>query len=104
METRKVPVGALGVTGQKSRRKPLTLALQLIGLKRDGSRGEQPVFSDLGVQMNKPYFVAAAVAPTTASAPGQVFFALKDLSNDDEPLLTATVGHELTAARTTRRH
>ena len=28
--------------------------------------------------------------------PGQVFFALKDLSNDDEPLLTATVEHPVT--------
>ena len=46
--------------------------------------------------MNKPYFVAAAVTPATATAPGRVFFALKDLSNDDEPLLTATVEHDLT--------
>jgi hypothetical protein len=86
----------LGITGQKSRRKPLTLALQLIGTHRDGRRGEQPVFSDLGLQMNKPYFVAAAVTPATEAAQGQVFFALKDLSNDDEPLLTATVEHDLT--------
>jgi hypothetical protein len=86
----------LGITGQKSRRKPLTLALQLIGTHRDGHRGEHPVFSDLGVQTNKPYFVAAAVTPATPEAPGSVFFALKDLSNDDEPLLTATVEHDLT--------
>jgi hypothetical protein len=86
----------LGITGQKSRRRPLTLALQLIGTHRDGRRGEQPVFSDLGVQMNKPYFVAAAVTPATEAARGQVFFALKDLSNDDEPLLTAAIEHDLT--------
>ncbi len=87
---------ALGITGQKSRRKPLSIALQLIGEKRDGTRGEQPVFADLGVQMNKPYFIAAAFTPATATAPGSVFFALKDLSNDDEPLLTATVPHDIT--------
>jgi hypothetical protein len=90
----------LGITGQKSRRKPLTLALQLIGTHRDGKHGEQPVFSDLGVQMNKPYFVAAAVTPATADKPGQVFFALKDLANDDEPLLTATVEHDFTGGWT----
>lgn len=86
----------LGVTGQQSRRKPLTLALQLIGTHRDGHRGESAIFADLGVQMNKPYFVAAAVTPATAAAPGHVFFAMKDLSNDDEPLLTATIEHDVT--------
>ena len=87
---------SLGITGQQSRRKPLTLALQLIGTHRDGHHGESAIFADLGVQMNKPYFVAAAVTPATAAAPGRVFFALKDLSNDDEPLLTASVAHEVT--------
>ena len=87
---------SLGITGQQSRRKPLTLALQLVGTHRDGRRGESAIFADLGVQMNKPYFVAAAVTPATPAAPGRVFFALKDLSNDDEPLLTASVAHEVT--------
>lgn len=86
----------LGITGQKSRRKPLSIALQLIGKHRDGHTGEHPVFADLGVQVNKPHFIAAAVTPAAAEAPGQVFFALKDLSNDDEPLLTATVEHPVT--------
>ena len=90
------PGWTLGVTGQQSRRKPLTLALQMVGRHRDGSFGERPIFSDLGVQVNKPYFVAAAFTPATAAQPGRVLFALKDLSNDDEPLLTATVEHDLT--------
>lgn len=85
----------LGITGQKSRRKPLTLAMQFVGKLRNGTTGEQPVFSDLGIQINKPYFVAAAVTPATEEAPGHVFFALKDLSNDDEPLLTATIEHNV---------
>lgn len=85
----------LGITGQKSRRKPQTVAIQLVGKRRDGTIQEQPVFSDLTVQLHKPYFLAAAVTPATAEAPGQVFFALKDLANDDEPLLTATVSHEV---------
>lgn len=90
------PGWTLGITGLKSRRKPLTLALQLVGKHRDDHRGKQAVFSDLGVQMNKPYFIAAAITPATQAAPGRVFFVLKDLSNDDEPLLTATIEHEVT--------
>ena len=85
----------LGITGQKSRRKPLTIAMQLVGKNRDGTVAEQPVFADIGVQMNKPYFIGAAVTPATADAPGTVFFAVKDLSNDDEPLLTAMVEHSI---------
>ena len=85
----------LGITGQRSRRKPLTIALQLIGDQQNGQHGEHPVFSDLGVRMNKPYYIAAAITPATATEPGRVFFALKDLSNDDEPLLTATVEHSV---------
>jgi mono/diheme cytochrome c family protein len=86
---------ALGITGQKSRRKPLTIAMQLIGKNREGAVTEYPVFADIGVQMNKPYFIAAAVTPATEAAAGSVFFAVKDLSNDDEPLLTATVEHPM---------
>ncbi|MGZ8919872.1 MAG: DUF1553 domain-containing protein, partial [Limisphaerales bacterium] len=85
----------LGITGQQSRRKPLSVALQLVGLRRDGSRGEHAVFSDLSVQMNKPYFIAAAVTAASDESPGKVFFALKDLSNDDEPVLTATIEHPI---------
>ena len=86
----------LGITGYGSRRKPLTIAVQLVGERRDGSHGEYPVFSDLGVSMNKPYFIAAAITPATKEKPGTIFFALKDLSNDDEPLLTATIEHPMT--------
>ena len=83
----------LGLTGQKSRRRPLSVALQVVGKHRDGRVREQPIFSDLSVQMNKPYFIGAAFTPATSNAPGKVLFALKDLSNDDEPLLTATIEH-----------
>ncbi len=87
---------SLGITGQQSRRRPLSVALQVVGKHRDGSLREQPVFSDLSVQMNKPYFIGAAFTPATTNAPGKVLFALKDLSNDDEPLLTASVEHDIT--------
>ncbi len=86
---------SLGITGQKSRRRPLTVALQMVGKKSDGMIHEIPIFSDLTVQLNKPYFIAAAFTPASANAPGKVFFALKDLANTDEPMLSATVGHDL---------
>ncbi len=87
------PGWALGITGQKSRRKPLTVAIQLVGENHSGALIEYPVFSDLNVQINRPYFIAASVTPATKAALGKVVFSLKDLSNDDEPLLTATVEH-----------
>jgi hypothetical protein len=73
----------------------MTLVLQTSGTRRDGSSGEVVVFSDLTVTMNKPYFMAASVTYATADKPGKVVFALKDLSNDDEPLLTSTIEHNL---------
>jgi hypothetical protein len=88
----KAPGWAFGVTGKQSRRKPETLVLQLVGYKREGSFGEEAVFSDQHIQMNKPYYVAAAVK-LAADGPGTVTFYIKDLSNDDEPLLVAAVPH-----------
>ena len=85
-----------GVTGKQSRRKPQTVVLQLIGTKRDGTTGEEAVFSDHQLTMNKPYYLAAAVKLATKEAAGEVTFHLKDLSNDDEPLLTAKVPHNAT--------
>jgi hypothetical protein len=93
----KAPGWAFGVTGKQSRRKPETLVLQLVGDKRDGSFGEEAVFSDQHLQMNKPYYVAAAVK-LAVDGPGTVTFYVKDLSNDDEPLLIATVPHAVRGA------
>jgi len=90
------PGWCLGLTGKGSRRKPQTVVFQASGPRRDGSRGEVVAFSDHHVAMNKPYYLAASVRLATSQAPGTVTFFLKDLSNDDEPLLTARVDHELT--------
>lgn len=93
---------SFGITGKGSRRKPQTLVLQMWGQKLDGSVGEAAVFSDHTLEMNKPYYVSAVVSlakPKTAgdsvSVPGTVEFYVKDLSNDDEPLLVASVPHEI---------
>jgi len=83
-----------GVTGKGSRRKPQTLVMQLHGEKLDGSFGEAAIFSDQNVTLNTPYYVGAAVK-LAKDTPGSITFYLKDLSNDDEPLQTVTVEHQI---------
>ncbi|MEK0446174.1 MAG: hypothetical protein RLZZ399_1495 [Verrucomicrobiota bacterium] len=90
------PGWALGITGMKSRRTPMVLALQTVGLKANGQLAEIPFFSGLRIQMHKPYFVSAAVHFATPLEPGSITFSVKDLSNDDEPLQVDTVPCELT--------
>jgi len=85
-----------GVTGKKSRRKPQTLVLQIYGQKLDGSFGEEALFSDQNIQLNKPYYLAASVKLARDGKPGEVTFYVKDLSNDDEPLLIAKLPHKAT--------
>jgi hypothetical protein len=92
----KAPGWGFGVSGKRSRRKPQTLVLQLVGTKLDGTSGEEAVFSDQHVQLHKPYYAAAAVRLAAGGKPGGVTFYLKDLSNDDEPLLAAAVPHKVT--------
>ena len=87
----------LGITGLRSRRAPMVLALQAYGTLQDGSFGEAVHFSGLRIEMNKPYFVSAAVRYATAESAGEVTFAVKDLANDDEPLLIDKVPSSLAA-------
>jgi uncharacterized protein DUF1549/uncharacterized protein DUF1553/cytochrome c/concanavalin A-like lectin/glucanase superfamily protein len=89
------PGWGFGVTGKKSRRKPETLVMQIYGKKLDGSFGEQAVFSDQNIEINKPYYLAASVK-LAGDGPGKIRFFVKDLSNDEEPLLTAEVEHTIT--------
>ena len=84
-----------GVTGLGSRRKPQTLVMQIVGELADGSIVERPIFSDQHVEINKPYYVAASIRLSKGNVPGKVSFYLKDLSNDDEPLLTAEIEHDV---------
>jgi hypothetical protein len=86
------PGWSFGVTGKQSRRKPQTLVLQLVGKNQQGQRIHEPLFSDQHLQLNKPYYVGAAVKLAGETA-GSVAFYLKDLANDDEPLLSASVPH-----------
>jgi Protein of unknown function (DUF1553)/Protein of unknown function (DUF1549)/Planctomycete cytochrome C len=91
----KEPGWSFGITGKGSRRKPQTLVVVLWGKRQDGTLGEAAVFSDQLVELNKPYFGAAAIEPATETSPGHVTFYLKDLSNDDDPLQVARVEHNM---------
>jgi mono/diheme cytochrome c family protein len=88
------PGWALGVSSLKSMRRPQTLVLQLSGKGAAGKALYEPVFSDLHINLNKPYFVAVTVNLTNTSEGGVTFYA-KDLSNDDEPLQVARVAHRV---------
>ena len=57
--------------------------------------GEAAIFSDQHIGLNQPYYAAATVRLATDS-PGEITFYLKDLSDDDEPLLVAKMPHNIT--------
>ena len=85
------PGWGFGVTGHGSRRKPQTLVLQIVGTNAHGKLQEHALFSDHHIDINTPYYAAASVRLASGNELGSVTFHLKDLSNDDEPLLTAEV-------------
>ncbi len=88
------PGWSFGVTSKRSQYKPQVLVLQLYGQNADGKQDYEPVFSNLHVELDKPYFVAVSVKlddPTTAG----VTFYTKDLSNDDEPIQISHVAHRV---------
>jgi hypothetical protein len=89
-----------GVTGLKSRRAPRVLVLQAHGQLLDGTFGEAVQFSNLRIEMNKPYYASASVRYADKNGPGEVAFTLKDLANDDEPLLHDRVATNLAGVRT----
>ena len=82
---------SFGITGMRSRRTPMVLAFHGYGPKEDGVLAEFAVFSNLKLEMNRPYYVAASVRLAEPGRPGAVEFTMKDISNDDEPLLHDTV-------------
>jgi len=90
----KEPGWAFGVTSLKSQRRPQTLVLQLNGKDADGKPHYEPIFSDLHINLNKPYYVACAVSVSDTNEGGVTFYA-KDLSNDDEPMQSAKVAHRV---------
>ncbi len=92
------PGWSFGVTGKKSRYKPMTLLMQFSSGEA-GAKEAEPLFSGLFLQPGRPYFVAVSVRLGAGGEgkTGGVMFFIKDLSNDDEPMQTAAVPHRLTS-------
>ena len=87
---------SVGVTGKKSRYKPGTLVLLLSGAGSPAEDTAEPVFSGLSVEPGKPYFIAVATKLADTGESGVTFY-VKDMTNDDEPMLVASVPHITTA-------
>ncbi len=84
----------LGVTGKKSAYRPQNLVLQLWGQDAKGKAAYEAIFSGLHLQLNRPYYVAVAVNVQDASDKGVTFY-LKDLANDEEPVLVYSTTHKV---------
>jgi hypothetical protein len=92
------PGWSLGVTSEKSKYKPRNLIMQLAG---DTARGGSPyvvIPSDIHLQLQRPYYVAASVRTTGAAADRTVTFFVKDLSDNDAPLVVKAVPHTFTGS------
>ena len=83
-----------GVTGKKSAYKPQSLALLLWGQDAGGKFAYEAIFSGLIVQLNRPYYVAVSVNLKDAGDKGITFY-LKDLANDEEPMLIYSTTHKV---------
>ncbi len=84
------PGWSLGVTSKKSSYTPRNLIMQLVGDSGSGQRVYQVVPSNILLDLNKPYYVAASVSLTGSEGPQAVFY-VKNLAATDKPLHTARV-------------
>lgn len=87
---------SFGVTGMKSKRRAWMPVVSLCGPDASGRMVVERVFSDLTLQADRSYYLGFSWQPATAAAPGLVTFLVKDLANDDLPVLTASVPHPVT--------
>ena len=85
-----------GVTSTKSAYQPRNLILQLIGGEPRKAGTDKPTYeviaSNLRPELNRPYYVAVSVDVDATTESGVTFF-MKDLSQADSPLQTASVKH-----------
>jgi hypothetical protein len=79
---------SLGVTSEKSAHRPRNLIVQLC----DGGGGYAVVASDIHVDLNVPYSVAASVH-MAAGGGGHVTFVVRDLSDNDAETVVKQVPH-----------
>ncbi|MDB6071751.1 MAG: Planctomycete cytochrome [Verrucomicrobiales bacterium] len=88
---------SFGVTGMKSKRRPWMPVVSLCGTDAGGKVVLERVFSDLTLQADRSYYLGFSYQPATVSAPGLVTFFVKDLANEDLPVLSAAVPHPVVA-------
>ena len=84
---------SLGVTSQKSAYKPRNLILQLVGKNKEGKLTYEVVPSNIHLELNKPYYVAATVDISETGESG-IHFYVKALDSK-EPVQTAAVKHKV---------
>ncbi|MEK6237204.1 MAG: DUF1553 domain-containing protein, partial [Planctomycetales bacterium] len=87
------PGWSFGVTSKKSRYQPRNLILQLAGRTGSGQARYEVIPSGLRLELNQPYYVAAAVSISETGEEG-VTFHVKRL-NGDAALQTARAKHEV---------
>jgi hypothetical protein len=85
------PGWSFGVTSEQSKHKPRNLILQLAGDQKAGGSGYAVIPSDIQLQLQRPYYVAASVR--TQGDDKTVTFFVKDLSDNDAPLVVRSVPH-----------
>jgi len=84
----------IGVTSTKSAYQPRNFIVQLVGRTFQDEPAYEVVASGLRYPLNKPVYLAAAIAATTSDenpTSGSVTFYMKDLSDPKAKLETATV-------------
>lgn len=84
----------LGVTSAQSKHQPRNLILQLVGDAADGKLTYEVVVSNFRLELNRPYYVAAAVQLSETSEKGITFY-LKDLGDPDAVLQIASATHKV---------
>ncbi len=97
------PGWSLGVTSEKSKYKPRNLILQLAGDGAGQGSGYVVIPSDIHLQLQRPYYVAASVRTSGGEQERSVTFFVKDLSDNDAPLVVKSVPHAFTGGHASPR-
>ncbi len=85
---------SLGVTSEKSKYKPRNIVLQIRSGERDRTTDSLVLPANLHLELNKPYYVAASVRVSDPDDRNVTFY-LKDLSDNDAPLLISKKPHKI---------
>jgi len=88
----KAPGWSFGVTSERSKYQPRNLIIQLAGGGSAETEGTVVIPSDIHLELQRPYYVAASVKVSDA-ADRSVTFYVKDLSDNDAPLVVKRVEH-----------